>query len=98
KLSKLFLPTFTIHGLVEESYIPLVFSLLPNKETETYVRLFEHTINSCAQYQLTFSPDEVFIDFEIAIHTAAKLVWPKIVIRGCRFHLGQNWWKKIQAL
>lgn len=89
---------FTIHGLVKESYIPLVFFLLPNKETETYVRLFEHTINSCAQYQLIFSPDEVFIDFEIAIHTAAKLVWPKIVIRGCRFHLGQNWWKKIQAL
>jgi len=32
------------------------------------------------------------------IHTAAKLVWPKINIKGCRFHLGQNWWKKIQAL
>ncbi|KAE9542890.1 hypothetical protein AGLY_002801, partial [Aphis glycines] len=93
-----FYQLFTIHDLVEESYIPLVFFLLPNKETETYVCLFEHTINSCAQYQLIFSPDEVFIDFEIAIHTAAKLVWPKIVIRGCRFHLGQNWWKKIQAL
>jgi len=92
---KYFYQFFTIHGLVGESYIPLVYFLLPNQETETYVRLFEHTVNSCAQYQLIFSPDVVFIDFEIAIHTAAKLVWPKINIKGCRFHLGQNWWKKI---
>jgi len=61
---------------------------LINKETETYLRLIEHAVNSCAQYQLTFSADEVFI--EIAIHTAAKLVWPEIYIRGCLFHLGQN--------
>jgi len=71
---KYFYQFFTIYYLVRESCILLIFCLLPNKEAETHVRLFEHTVNSCAQYQLTLSPDIVFIDFEIAIHTAAKLV------------------------
>jgi len=25
-------------------------------------------------------------------------VWPDANIRGCRFHLGQSWWKRIQVL
>lgn len=50
---KYFYQFFTIYDLVGESYIPLVF-YIPNKETETYVRLFEHTVNSCTQYQLIF--------------------------------------------
>lgn len=40
----------------------------------------------------------MFIDLEITKHMGAKLVRPKIDIKGCRFYLGQNWRKKIQAL
>jgi hypothetical protein len=28
----------------------------------------------------------------------AKNVWPDIIIKGCRFHLGQAWWRKLQNL
>ncbi|KAJ4438040.1 hypothetical protein ANN_13979 [Periplaneta americana] len=40
----------------------------------------------------------MYVDFELAIHTAAKLVFPSVKTRSCQFHLGQNWWKKIQNL
>ena len=30
------------------------------------------------------------------MHNAEERVWPLSYIRGCRFHLGQSWWKKIQ--
>jgi hypothetical protein len=26
------------------------------------------------------------------------LVWPLIQMKGCRFHLGQSWWRKIQTV
>lgn len=69
-----------------------MFFVLPDKETETYVRLFEYTVNNCVQYQLTFSSNVISIDFEIAIHKALKIVWPKITyIKVCRFYFGQNW-------
>lgn len=38
------------------------------------------------------------MDFEIAIHSALTNVWSTIEIKGCRFHLGQSWWRKIQEL
>lgn len=34
-----------------------IFFVLPNKETKTYVRLFELPVNNCAQYQLILSFD-----------------------------------------
>ena len=32
------------------------------------------------------------------VHVAVKETWPSADIRGCRFHLGQSWFRKIQAL
>ncbi|XP_015374554.1 PREDICTED: uncharacterized protein LOC107169341 [Diuraphis noxia] len=47
---------------------------------------------------MKLAPVQVFIDFEIAIHMAVESMWPISKIRGCRFHLAQNWWRKIQNL
>jgi hypothetical protein len=47
---------------------------------------------------LTCSPTEVFIDFEQAIHSAVAKVFHNAKIRGCLFHFGQSWWRKIQTL
>ena len=38
------------------------------------------------------------MDFEKAIHNAVNKTWPKTLVRGCRFHLGQSSWRKIQEL
>ncbi|KAE9523019.1 hypothetical protein AGLY_016650 [Aphis glycines] len=96
---KFFHQIFTIHGYVNNKvYIPLVFGILGNKELGTYIQFFKHIVTYCSTIDLTFLPNRIFIDFEIGIHNAAKHVWPLIEIKGCRFHLGQSWWKKIQSL
>jgi hypothetical protein len=38
------------------------------------------------------------VDFEIAIHFAIANVWLTIEINGCRYYLGQRWWRKIQEI
>ncbi|XP_050059707.1 uncharacterized protein LOC126550995 [Aphis gossypii] len=95
---KFFLQMFTIHGLINDYYIPLAFFLLPNKESKTYEKAFTYLNESCSKYNATFAPDTVFVDFEIAIHKAVCTVWTEAEIKGCRFHLGQSWWRKIQNL
>jgi hypothetical protein len=32
------------------------------------------------------------------MHVTVTNVFPDVVIKSCRFHLGQAWWRKIQAL
>jgi hypothetical protein len=36
------------------------------------------------------------MDFEKAIHKAVEETWPNIRTIGCRFHLAQAWYRKIQ--
>jgi hypothetical protein len=38
------------------------------------------------------------IDFEYAMHSAILTKLPNSTISCCRFHLGQSWWRKIQAV
>ncbi|KAL4131181.1 hypothetical protein QTP88_008523 [Uroleucon formosanum] len=52
----------------------------------------------CPKRGFIFSPDTVFADFEISIHTAIQKTWTESKIKGCRFHLAQSWWRKIQAI
>jgi len=89
---KFFLQMFTIHGLINDYYITLAFFLLLNKESKTYERAFTYLNKSCLKYNVTFVPDIVFVDFEIAIHKAVCTVWTEAEIKGCRFHLGQSWY------
>jgi len=41
---------------------------------------------------------QMYADFETAIHNAVTTVWPGCEVKACRFHLGQSWWRKIQSL
>jgi hypothetical protein len=54
-------------------------------------------VNYCTSLQLNFQPTEIYVEFEVSIHTSVKCVWPN-AIKGCRFHLAQSWWQKIQQL
>lgn len=88
---KLFYQLFTIHGVKDNNYFPLVFFLLPNKNSTTYIQAFRFIEHHRR-------PEIIFADFEKAIHLAVSEVWPQSKLRGCRFHLGQAWWRKIQSL
>lgn len=95
---KFYCQLFTIHCMRKNSYIPLVYFLLPSKTINCYVNAFQHLVEECKKNNLQFNPLRVYADFEKAIHTAATTVWPYIQVRGCRFHLEQSWHRKIQQL
>ena len=95
--AKYFYQFFTIHSVENGNYIPLVFCLLPDKKEATYRSLFKHLIKKCEEMNLTFKPKTVTADFEKAIHNAVESVWPTVEVIGCRFHLSQAWWRKIQV-
>ena len=90
--TKFFLQMFTIHGFLNDYYIPLVFILLPNKNINSYAKAFQYINEECLKLRLHFNPDIVYADYEGAIHRAINIVWPKAEIKGCRFHLAQSWY------
>jgi hypothetical protein len=59
---------YLIHGLKNWHYIPLIFSLLPNKLTSTYEYLFRVLISKFATFNFDFNLKIVVVDFEKAIH------------------------------
>jgi len=96
---KYFYQLFTIHTVKNGHYIPLVFFLLPNKETKMYEQAFNSLIEVYkSKLSVHFQPKICIVDFEQSIHKAVLTVWPNIILRGCRFHLSQSWWRKIQNL
>lgn len=95
---KHFLQLFTIHGLKYDNYIPLVFCLLPNKLSFSYQLLFQYLKEACANLNSPLVPETITADFEIAIHKAIAKSFKNTSIRGCKFHLGQSWYRKIQAV
>ena len=70
--------------------------MLPNKRSDTYRNLFKSIINICKHNGVTLKISKIVIDFEKGIHKAVEQIFPLAQIIGCRFHLAQSWFKKIQ--
>lgn len=96
--TKYFKQLFTIHAHVNGHYIPSVFCLLLNKSAADYEKTFNVIKDICSKQALSFSPKSIVIDFEKSIHIAVNIVWPSSEVIGCRFHLLQSWYRKIQEL
>lgn len=94
--SRFFSQMFTLHGFKNGHYIPLVFCLLIDKSVKTYEFVFTMIVEKCNTLGFLFSPKNITVDFELAIHKAIENVWPNTTIIGCRFHLTQSWWRNIQ--
>ncbi|CAK1591269.1 unnamed protein product [Parnassius mnemosyne] len=91
---QLFLQVFTIHALVDNRSIPLIYVLLQDKREETYVRVFQKLM----ELKPTLNPISCLSDFEKAIQNAVCQVFHGVQVMGCLFHLGQCLWRKIQEL
>ncbi|KAB0796844.1 hypothetical protein PPYR_10905 [Photinus pyralis] len=89
---ELFLQVFTIHALVENTCMPLVYVLLQDKSEMSYVRVFQKLLD----LKITLNPISVTSDFEKAIHNAVSRVFDEVQIVGCLFHLGQSLWRRVQ--
>ena len=89
----LFVQLYTIHALVEGRVIPAVYTLLPNKQFQTYRRLLAVLLTQ----NMDLSPSSVLMDFERAAQNAAAEVFPEATVKGCFFHLSQAIFRKVQA-
>ena len=89
---------YTLHGCKDGNYVPLVYALLPGKSEECYTNMWNFIFQLCEQRNLVLKPQSIHIDFEQAMHNVILRMLPGSKIDCCRFHLGQNWWRKIQDL
>uniref|UniRef100_A0A6P7F583 Uncharacterized protein LOC114326048 n=1 Tax=Diabrotica virgifera virgifera TaxID=50390 RepID=A0A6P7F583_DIAVI len=91
-----FLQMFTLHTLINDTYVPVAFCLLPNKQKFTYKSLFELLKKKCQDLGCNLNPTKIVIDYELGIHSSMREVFPEANVVGCRFHLAQAWWRKVQ--
>jgi len=98
-LSSLLYPVMHCFQICERyTYLPLVFALLSNKDQLTYEFVFRRSIDQCNSVNLMLSPRTVITDFEKAAMNAVSTIFQNAQRRGCRFHFGQPWWRRIQSL
>ena len=95
---KLFTQVFTIHCLVENFVVPLVYVLLADKSCKTYFEMFNCLRAEMANHMLGLNPRRIVSDFESALIEAVRLQFPNTLHAGCHFHFAQAVWRKVQDL
>ncbi|CAF1153140.1 unnamed protein product [Rotaria sordida] len=90
---KLFEQMYSIHGSIRGKKLPLLYSLLPNKDKKTYEELFRIVAQHVRR-----KPDYITIDFEKAAENAFNVIYPECEILGCFFHFKKCIWKHICEL
>jgi len=79
---KLFIQFFTIHGLSNENYIPLIFFLLINKNVETYKKAFLYSEFRIYKIWYTFFNENVICWFrKKTIHSTLLFIWPSVELK-----------------
>ena len=95
---KFFYQLYTFHVLKDGFSFPIVYFILKDKKIKTYKRILSLLKEECLNYDININLNYICIDFEKAMISALKAVFPDIQIIGCRFHLGQTWFRSIQRL
>ncbi|CAF1552573.1 unnamed protein product [Rotaria sp. Silwood1] len=90
---RLFEQMYSIHGSIRGKNLPLVYSLLPNKNQETYEEVF-----TIVKQHIERKPKYITIDFEKAAENAFGVIYPQCDILGCFFHFKQCIWRNICEL
>jgi len=91
------LQIYTIHGYLNGEGMPLVWALLPNKTTETYVELFSALRDALlTSFGSIGNITTVLTDFERAVINAVSQVFPNVTVKGCSFHFRQAMMRRIQ--
>jgi hypothetical protein len=92
---KYFEQLYTLHGFKNGNYAPLIYSLLPGKSENVYRVMWSHIIDICSKSGKVISCKNFDVDFEFSVHNVIKEYFPDCVLKCCRFHIGQAWWRKI---
>ena len=95
---KHFKQMLTIFTLSNRYYIPVCHFLLQNKLFTTYKKSLEMLANECSRLSIDLNVANIMLDFEAGLIKAFRKTFPTANIQGCRFHLGQSWWRTIGKL
>ena len=79
-------------------YIPICHFLLINKLFTSYKACLQILTDECGKLGLNVDISNVMLDFEAGLIKAFKHALPSANVQGCRFHLGQSWWRHIGQL
>jgi len=74
------------------SVLPMVYVLVPNKQRSTYNQILTQLID----LKRELKPVSVMTDYETALYSAFQSAFPGVRIRGCFYHFGQCFWRRIQ--
>ena len=96
---KPFKQLYTFHAYVGKLVFPIVYALLPDKKTRTYMDLLKIVKEQIMQaWELDWHPSVFHIDFELGMKKAIQEVLPDSQIRGCYFHYSQAIIKRVNDL
>lgn len=85
----IFAQLYTIHIKVHNEFMPHVWCLLPNKQMNTYIRLFQMMKAEAFRIHCNMNPTTIHIDFEMAVIGAVRAEFG-IEPTGCLFHFNQS--------
>lgn len=66
----------------DESIIPVIWVLMPNKSTGCYIHVWKYLKSTFPN----FNPKKAMMDFELAERNSLKKIFPNVNIFGCYFH------------
>ena len=77
------------------SWIPVIYALLPDKCKETYFAFFYMVKKQIKDMKLDFNLQSIITDFEVGAMKAAAVAW-KVAVKGCYYHFTQAGWRFVQ--
>jgi len=89
---QMYYQVFTLHTLINNKALPLLYVLLISKTEATYTRLFQKLL----EIKPTLAPLSIMTDFEKVCQNAIVACFPTTQLVGCLFHLGQCLWRKVK--
>ncbi|CAF4780521.1 unnamed protein product [Rotaria sp. Silwood1] len=82
---------FTLHAMMTNAIIPLVYGLLIGKSNDDYNQFFEKLFE-----QDNFQPESIMTDYEGGTIKSVKEMLPNVLHKGCLFHFSQAVWRQVQ--
>ncbi|KAG0441072.1 hypothetical protein DMUE_1313 [Dictyocoela muelleri] len=89
--SKNFSQLYTIHGLIFDTRLPLVYCLMNKKNEKSYQKLFK-----ILYAKILIMTKFIICDFEKAVLSTLRLIFSTSNIRTFHFYYAQALWRNIQ--
>ena len=91
----LYAQLYTAHIWVNYSMVCAAYFLLPNRRKKTYIQMLQYLQ---VKVPNGMNPQRIQVDFEKAMISAVKTIFPHCKVIGFYFHFSQAIWRKVQSI